>query len=293
MFLGPSGIGKTELAKQLARELFDSEKTMIRIDMSEYGERHSVARLIGAPPGYVGHESGGQLTEAVRRQPYSVVLLDEIEKAHPEVTTVLLQVLDDGRLTDSRGRCVDFTNTIVIMTSNLGSERATDEGYVMRALKGHLRPELLNRIDEICIFKPLERSSLRTIVRKQLRELESRLRDREVTLELSDAAVDLIVADAWDPQYGARPIRRYIEKVVGTRLSTLILGGELPASSHVLIATQRPSRRESGSGNEHSGDDWMMEETEDASPGRKRVHREELAFTVTAAGSDAEVSDVE
>mmetsp|Transcript_31203 Transcript_31203/g.70219 ORF Transcript_31203/g.70219 Transcript_31203/m.70219 type:complete len:943 (-) Transcript_31203:118-2946(-) len=228
LFLGPTGVGKTELSKALASQLFDDEKQLIRIDMSEYMEQHAVSRLIGSPPGYVGHESGGQLTEAVRKKPYAVVLFDEIEKAHPSVLDVLLQVLDDGRLTDGKGKVVDFANTIIIMTSNIGSQHLAEEGpvdescrqQIMREVKSFLRPEFLNRIDDIVIFQRLGIAQLREVARKLVREMAEPLKEEhKLELSCSDAALDLIVSLAYDPAYGARPIRRYLYKIVGTQLA--------------------------------------------------------------------------
>ena len=226
LFLGPTGVGKTELAKALAASLFDDESNMVRIDMSEYMEKYSVSRLIGAPPGYVGYEEGGQLTEAVRRKPYSVVLFDEIEKAHPDVFNVLLQVLDDGRITDSQGRTVDFKNTILIMTSNIGSSYLLDgidengsikpeaQTLVMNDLRAHFRPEFLNRLDETILFKPLTKSNITRIIDLLLKELNERLADRELSLELTDAARTFIADHGFDPVYGARPLKRYMQKHV-------------------------------------------------------------------------------
>ena len=245
MFLGPTGVGKTELAKALASMLFDSEKQMVRIDMSEYMEKHSVSRLIGAPPGYIGHESGGQLTEAVRRRPYSVILFDEIEKAHPDVMNLLLGVLDDGRLTDSKGRTVSFANTLIIMTSNLGSRILLEEGTgaeakarVMDVVRGSFRPEFLNRLDELVIFEPLGADELREVAKLQTEELNKRLVERSIKLDVSDAALDFISSEAFDRAFGARPLRRYLEHNVVTALSRMIVSGELPDDSvvHVGVA---------------------------------------------------------
>ena len=239
MFLGPTGVGKTELAKALAENLFDDENNMVRIDMSEYMEKFSVSRLIGAPPGYVGYEEGGQLTEAVRRKPYSVILFDEIEKAHPDVFNVLLQILDDGRVTDSQGRTVDFKNTILIMTSNIGSSYLLDgidaEGNIseearqntMGDLKAHFRPEFLNRLDEIIMFKPLSRENISGIIDILMKRLNKRLEAKELTLELTDAAKDYVTENGYDPIYGARPLKRYIQKNVETMVARMILGNEL------------------------------------------------------------------
>ncbi|MGE5179862.1 MAG: ATP-dependent chaperone ClpB [Bacteroidota bacterium] len=234
LFLGPTGVGKTETARALAQFLFDDERAMVRIDMSEYMEKHAVARLIGSPPGYVGYEEGGQLTEAVRRRPYSVVLLDEIEKAHADVAQILLQILEDGRLTDGQGRTVDFKNTLVIMTSNIGSDLILElegSGEAMRsrllaALRGHFRPELLNRIDEILVFDPLSRESLREIVRLELRKVERRLRNRELSLVAGDEVLDLLAREGYDPVYGARPLRRLVEHRIQNPLAQRLLKGE-------------------------------------------------------------------
>ena len=234
LFLGPTGVGKTELGKALAEFLFDDERAMIRIDMSEYSEKHSVARLVGAPPGYVGYDEGGQLTEAVRRRPYSVVLLDEVEKANPEVFDILLQVLDDGRLTDGQGRTVDFRNTILILTSNLGShylidpELSSDGKYdaVMREVRRAFKPEFLNRLDEIVIFKPLSREELAEIVEIQVAQMAKRLSGRRIELETTEAARRWLSDHGYDPAYGARPLRRLVQKEIGDRLATLLLSGE-------------------------------------------------------------------
>ena len=247
LFLGPTGVGKTELAKSLAAALFDNEANMVRIDMSEYMEKHSVARLIGAPPGYVGYDEGGQLTEAVRRKPYSVVLFDEVEKAHPDVFNVLLQVLDDGRITDSKGKTVDFKNTILIMTSNIGSEyllEGIDENgeikpeasaQVMAGLKNHFRPEFLNRLDEIIMFKPLDKASISGIVNLLLADLNKRIADKELTLKLTDAAMDHVIEAGYDPHYGARPLKRYLQKNVETLVAKSILSNELRAGDTITL----------------------------------------------------------
>jgi len=243
IFLGPTGVGKTELARALAEFLFDDEQNIVRIDMSEYQERHTVSRLIGAPPGYVGYDEGGQLTEAVRRRPYSVVLFDEIEKAHPEVFNVLLQVLDDGRLTDGQGRVVDFRNTILIMTSNLGSQYILDvaevddevERRVREVLRTHFRPEFLNRVDEIVVFHALHRAQLKKIVDIQLARLRKLLKDRQITIELTDRAKDLVVGEGYDPAFGARPLKRVIQHKIADPLASDILMGKVEAGDHVLV----------------------------------------------------------
>ncbi len=247
LFLGPTGVGKTELAKTLAQTLFDDEQNMVRIDMSEYMEKYSVSRLIGAPPGYVGYEEGGQLTEAVRRKPYSVVLFDEIEKAHPDVFNVLLQVLDDGRITDSQGRTVDFKNTILIMTSNIGSPYLLDgidengeikeeaQKEVMDDLRGHFRPEFLNRLDEIILFKPLTKDNIGSIVDLMVKELNDRLADQELSLELTDAAKRDVIDNGYDPVYGARPLKRYLQKYVETLTARKILSGEVHTGDTLVL----------------------------------------------------------
>lgn len=247
LFLGPTGVGKTELAKALAASLFDDESNMVRLDMSEYMEKYSVSRLIGAPPGYVGYDEGGQLTEAVRRKPYSVVLFDEVEKAHPDVFNVLLQVLDDGRITDSQGRTVDFKNTIIIMTSNLGSAHLLEgidengdinpqaEELVMNELRGNFRPEFLNRLDEIIMFKPLTKDNIGNIIHLLMNQLNKRLEDREISVELTPAAEDFIVDHGYDPIYGARPLKRFLQKHVETLSAKLILADEVHANDVILI----------------------------------------------------------
>ncbi|MDR7000821.1 ATP-dependent chaperone ClpB [Neobacillus niacini] len=250
LFLGPTGVGKTELAKALAEALFDSEEQIIRIDMSEYMEKFSVSRLIGAPPGYVGYEEGGQLTEAVRRRPYSVILLDEIEKAHPEVFNILLQALDDGRITDSQGRTVDFKNTVMIMTSNLGSQyllegsgnemeiSETTRDKVFNQLRTHFRPEFLNRIDETILFKPLSLSEIKTIVVKMMNELENRLKDQHIEISVSEGAKEFIAENGFDPVFGARPLRRYIQRSIETKLARAIIAGKVRDHSKVIVACE-------------------------------------------------------
>jgi len=239
IFLGPTGVGKTELAKSLAAALFDSEESIVRIDMSEYQERHTVSRLVGAPPGYVGYEEGGQLTEAVRRKPYSVVLFDEIEKAHPDVFNTLLQVLDDGRLTDAQGRTVDFRNTVIIMTSNIGSEYLLDDATaggeikpdardrVLASMRAAFRPEFLNRLDDIVLFKPLTEAEIEQIVELMFNDLRSRLTTRRMTLEITPAALQFIAEQGFDPVYGARPLRRFIAREVETRIGRALLAGDV------------------------------------------------------------------
>ena len=250
MFLGPTGVGKTELAKALAASLFDNEQNMVRIDMSEYMEKYSVSRLIGAPPGYVGYEEGGQLTEAVRRKPYSVVLFDEIEKAHPDVFNVLLQVLDDGHITDSQGRTVDFKNTILIMTSNIGSQyllegidengniKADAENMVMNDLRAHFRPEFLNRLDEIIMFKPLTRDNIGGIIELMLADVNKRLEDKELSIRLTDAAKNYVIEHGYEPAYGARPLKRYLTKHVDTLAARMILSGEVYPQDTIVIDEQ-------------------------------------------------------
>ena len=247
MFLGPTGVGKTELAKSLAANLFDNEANMVRIDMSEYMEKHSVSRLVGAPPGYVGYDEGGQLTEAVRRQPYSVVLFDEIEKAHPDVFNILLQVLDDGRITDSQGRTVDFKNTILIMTSNIGSSylleginengEITEEARnrVEHELKNHFRPEFINRLDEIIMFKPLTRDNISGIIDILMDNLNDRVADKDLSITLTEAAKDYITEHGYDPVYGARPLKRYLQKNVETMTAKLILGDDLETGNRIIM----------------------------------------------------------
>jgi ATP-dependent Clp protease ATP-binding subunit ClpB len=246
LFLGPTGVGKTELCKALAEFLFDTEEAMIRIDMSEFMEKHSVARLIGAPPGYVGYEEGGYLTEAVRRKPYSVVLLDEVEKAHPDVFNVLLQVLEDGRLTDSHGRTVDLRNTVIVMTSNLGSaqiqelvgDREAQRAAVMDAVGAHFRPEFINRIDEVVVFEPLGREQIAGITQIQLGRLRSRLAERDLRLTLSPEALDKLIAVGYDPVYGARPLKRAIQRWIENPLAQLILSGQFLPGAEITARVE-------------------------------------------------------
>ncbi len=246
-------VGKTELAKALAGELFDDDQHIVRIDMSEYMEEHSVARLIGAPPGYVGHDEGGQLTEAVRRRPYNVVLFDEVEKAHKNVLNILLQVLDDGRLTDSTGKTVDFTNTLIILTSNVGADlllsSAQRDGQipdstrqqVLNLVRRHFRPEFLNRLDDIVMFNPLGQTQLRKVIKMNLNLIATRLQERDITIDIDDAGVDYILQEAYDPAYGARPIRRYLEKELVTKISRGIFTHEIPNHCHILVTYDRSS----------------------------------------------------
>jgi ATP-dependent Clp protease ATP-binding subunit ClpB len=247
IFLGPTGVGKTELARALAEFLFDNEQAMVRIDMSEYMEKHTVARLVGAPPGYVGYEEGGQLTEAVRRRPYSVILFDEIEKAHPDVFNILLQILEDGRLTDGQGRTVDFRNTVIIMTSNLGSHILQDpslteedkEKAVLESVRHNFRPEFLNRVDEIIIFKPLTRDQIKHIVDIQLERLRKRLVERRITLQLTPAALELIANEGYDPVYGARPLKRVIQRRIQDPLAMAVLDGKFREGDTVLVDAEK------------------------------------------------------
>jgi ATP-dependent Clp protease ATP-binding subunit ClpB len=237
MFLGPTGVGKTETARALAEFLFDDERAIVRIDMSEYMEKHSVARLIGAPPGYVGYEEGGYLTESVRRRPYAVLLLDEIEKAHPDVWNIMLQIFDDGRLTDGKGRTVDFKNTVIIMTSNVGV--GLSETNIREALRSHFKPEFLNRIDDIIIFKSLGKEEIAKIIDIQLGALRTHLADRKITLEISAAAREALFREGYDPSFGARPLKRAIQKLLADPLALKILEGDIQAGDHVLVEVNR------------------------------------------------------
>jgi ATP-dependent Clp protease ATP-binding subunit ClpB len=246
IFLGPTGVGKTETAKALAEFLFDDERAMVRLDMSEYMEKHAVARMIGAPPGYVGYDEGGQLTEAVRRRPYSVVLFDEIEKAHPDVFHVLLQILDDGRLTDSKGRTVDFKNTVLIMTSNLGSREIQSSALVdtpvkemvLDILRNHFKPEFLNRIDDIVVFKQLGKEHIAQIIDVQLERLRKNLADRGISIVLEDSAKELLVKEGYDPTFGARPLKRAIQSLIQNPLAVKLLNGEIGSGQTVKVSAE-------------------------------------------------------
>jgi ATP-dependent Clp protease ATP-binding subunit ClpB len=256
MFLGPTGVGKTELTKALAEYLFNDETAMVRLDMSEYMEKHSVSRLIGAPPGYVGYDEGGALTEAVRRRPYQVVLFDEIEKAHPDVFNVLLQVLDDGRLTDGQGRTVDFRNTLIVMTSNLGAEILVNQpegqdtdavrDQVMAIVRASFRPEFLNRVDEIILFHRLQKSDMARIVDIQMKRLARLLEDRKITVKLETSARDWLAEKGWDPAYGARPLKRVIQKSVQDPLAELILSGRIKDGEAVAISASKQGLKFNG-----------------------------------------------
>jgi ATP-dependent Clp protease ATP-binding subunit ClpB len=244
IFLGPTGVGKTETARALAEFLFDDEHAMVRIDMSEYMEKHAVARLIGAPPGYVGYEEGGQLTEAVRRRPYSVILFDEIEKAHPDVFNILLQILDDGRLTDSQGRTVDFRNTVIIMTSNVGSmfilehaagDWALVETQVLQSLRQQFKPEFLNRVDDIIVFHPLGTEQIERIVDLQLKRMDQLLAERKITLEVTPEAKRLLAEEGFDPAFGARPLKRSIQRMIQNPLAMAVLDGRVVDGQHVIV----------------------------------------------------------
>jgi ATP-dependent Clp protease ATP-binding subunit ClpB len=247
IFLGPTGVGKTETARALAEFLFDDERAMVRLDMSEYMEKHAVARMIGAPPGYVGYEEGGQLTESVRRRPYSVVLFDEIEKAHPDVFNVLLQILDDGRLTDSKGRVVDFKNTVLIMTSNLGSREIQAAGSdeksarstVVQILREHFKPEFLNRIDDIVVFQQLGKEQIAKIIEIQLERLRAMLAEREIKIVLDSAAKELLVAEGYDPVYGARPLKRAIQTLIQNPLAVKLLKGEIASGQTINVSAEK------------------------------------------------------
>lgn len=250
IFLGPTGVGKTELARSLAYELFDDERAMVRIDMSEYMEKHTVSRLIGAPPGYIGYDEGGQLTEAIRRKPYSVILFDEIEKAHPDVFNVLLQILDDGRVTDAQGHVVNFKNTIIIMTSNIGSTYFIEDintGHtdiqdkVLKEMRGHFRPEFLNRIDEVVVFQPLTEENLVDIVEIQLNRFAERFAEKHISLEVSGDAKQLLGKQGYDPVYGARPLKRIIQKNLETPISRMLISGKLNDSQKVSVTVERDS----------------------------------------------------
>jgi len=249
IFLGPTGVGKTETARALAEFLFDDEKAMIRLDMSEYMEKHAVARMIGAPPGYIGYEEGGQLTEAVRRRPYSVVLFDEIEKAHPDVFNVLLQILDDGRLTDSKGRVVDFKNTVLIMTSNLGSREIQSaqenpladrniKNDVLQVLRDHFKPEFLNRVDDIVVFEQLSKDEIAQIIDVQLEKLRKNLEERGIAIELDASAKELLVQEGYDPVYGARPLKRAIQTLIQNPLAVSLLKGEIASGQTIRVTAQ-------------------------------------------------------
>ena len=243
LFLGPTGVGKTELAKSLAEFMFDDDRAIVRIDMSEYSEKHSVSRLVGAPPGYVGYEEGGQLTEAVRRRPYSVILLDEVEKANPDVFDILLQVLDDGRLTDGQGRTVDFKNTILILTSNLGSQALMDPTLdekqkreaVMASVRKAFKPEFVNRLDDVIVFDPLSLEELGKIVDLQVEQVARRLKSRRITLDVTDAAREFLAMDGYDPAYGARPLRRLIQREIGDKLARMLLSGEVSDGATITV----------------------------------------------------------
>jgi ATP-dependent Clp protease ATP-binding subunit ClpB len=250
IFLGPTGVGKTELARALAEFMFDNEQAMVRIDMSEYMEKHAIARLIGAPPGYVGYDEGGYLTEAVRRKPYCVLLFDEIEKAHPDVFNILLQILDDGRLTDGHGRTVDFKNTVVIMTSNVGSQWITDESLdarekqdrAMEALRATFKPEFLNRIDDIIMFRALTLEDINSIIDIQLSLIQKRLQDRKLSIELTDAAKKYIATESYSPVYGARPLKRSLQKIILDPLALEILAGKFVEGDHILISLSKEGK---------------------------------------------------